>query len=105
MNEIENLREILSRLDQKIDNLETKIDKLQKKLSPPWWKSFAKFLVNNFFTILTLVSLLIIAWKAWEFYNDIYNQIENVRSSADSLRNISTGAKNSIRGFFEGLGF
>jgi archaellum component FlaC len=105
MNENENWREILSRMEQKIDKLETQVENINHRVNPPWWKNFAGFLVNNFFTILTFVSLILIAWKAWEFYLDISNQLESVKESANSIKNLPSSAGDSIKNAIKGLGF
>jgi len=105
MNENENWRDILSRLESKIDKLETQLEQINKSVNPPWWKNFAVFLMNNFFTILTLVSLILIAWKAWEFYIDISSQLESVKESANSIKNLPASAGDSIKDMIKGLGF
>ena len=105
MNENENWREILSRLETKIDKLETQVEAINHRVNPPWWKKFAGFLANNFFPILTLVSLILIAWKAWEFYSDLSGQIEAVKESANSIKNLPSSAGNSIKDIIKGLGF
>lgn len=101
----ENWREILSRLETKIDNLESQIQQINKEVNPPWWKNFAGFLMNNFFTILTLVSLILISWKAWEFYMEISSQLEAVKESANSIKNLPSSAGDSIKNVIKGFGF
>ncbi len=105
MKQNENWREILARMEQKIDRLEDKIEKINHRVNPPWWKNFAGFLANNFFTILTLVSLILIAWKAWGFYMEISHDIEAVKESANSLKNLPSSAGNSIKDMIKGFGF
>ena len=105
MNESENWREILARLENKIDRLETKLEKINHRVSPPWWKKIAGFFANNFFPILTLISLILIAWKAWEFYTEISSQIEAVKESANSIKNLPSSAGDSIKDMIKGFGF
>ncbi len=101
----ENLQETLSRLETKIDKLEDQVNKINKRINPPWWKNFAGFLASNFFTILTLISLILIAWKAWEFYLGISNQLELVKESVNSIKNLPASAGNSLKDMIKGFGF
>ena len=104
-NSNENWREILTRMEEKIDNLESKIKRIDYRVNPPWWKDFAKFIANNFFTILTLVSLILIAWKVWEFSLEISSQIAAAKESANSIKNLPFRAGDSIKDVIKGLGF
>jgi len=103
------LQVTLARIEAKIDQLETDIHVIKKDVHPVWWKKVARFIINNFFTIVTLISLMIFAWKAWELYQNIIEQINEVKSmpgaAYDSIKEIPSNAGNSIREIIKGFGF
>lgn len=95
----ENWREILSRMEGKIDQLESDIQKLSRNISPSWWKKFAGFIIDNFFTILTFISLVLIAWKALEFYENIAEQLGKIKDFPkllDSVKDFPKTAGDSL---------
>lgn len=105
----EQLRATLSRIEGKIDQLETDVSKITHQVHPSWWKKIAGFVINNFFTVLTLVALIGIAWKAWEFYENITLQLEAVKNipsnTFDSLKEIPNNAGDSLKNMIKNLKF
>lgn len=103
------LQATLSRIEEKIDQLETDIRTIKNDVHPIWWKKVARFIINNFFTIVTLISLFIIAWKAWELYQNIIEQINEVKSmpgaAFDSIKDIPSNAGNSLRDMIKNITF
>ena len=101
----ENWRVILTRMEYKINQLETQIQRIERSVNPPWWKIILKFIPNNFFTILILVFLLLMSWKAWEFYQTLSGQFQvlnghlnEVKNVSETIKNIPQNAGNSIQG-------
>ncbi len=104
----EDWRDVLSRIEEKIDQLEKKTRRIDRTVNPPWWKNLLKFIFNNFFTILTLIFLLLMAWKAWEFYQMLSGQfqvlnghLDEVRNVSETIKDIPQNAGNSIKGIID----
>lgn len=83
-------------LQTTLTRLEQKIDKIERHVNPPFWVKLLRFIGRNFFSILTLILLVVLAYKAWELYLDVLAKIEEVKampaevleSGKDSVENL-----------------
>ena len=84
-------------LEAKINALTKTIEKIDHTVNPPWWKSFLFFFARNFFTILLLVALGYISWKAWGIYLDVMTQITEVKVQISELKEIPANMQDSLQ--------
>lgn len=84
-------------LEAKIDVLTKTIKKIDKTVNPPWWKAVLIFIYHNFFTILLLVALGYISWKAWGIYLDVMAQVSEVKAQIAELKEIPSNMQDSLQ--------
>lgn len=92
MKELENLTD-----SEKIDYLIKKIDQIDKTINPPFWKTFLKWFIANFWTLLALAIIGYFLWQVWEMVQAVQTQIDSVKGQVDGL-------KNSVSDQFKGMG-
>ena len=92
MKEIENLTD-----SQKIDYLVKKVEEIDKAVNPPFWKTFLKWFIFNFWTLLSLAVIAYFLWQVWEMVQAVQTQIDSVKGQVDGL-------KNSVGDQFKGMG-
>ncbi len=68
-----NIQESLARLEQKID-------RINRTINPPFWVKLLRWIGRNFFTIVVLIVVIILSFKAWELYQDIIIRIEEIKT-------------------------
>jgi hypothetical protein len=84
-------------LEAKIDALTKMIQKIDRTVNPPWWKKILLFIYHNFFTIVLLVALGYIAWKAWGIYLDVMTQVTEVKLQIEELKQIPANMQDSLQ--------
>lgn len=104
-NNQEDLQVVIRRMENKITSMEEVINKINHQVNPPFWKTCLKFIASNFFTILTLVSLVIITWKLWGIYLEITAQIDSINGEIEAIKSIPQSAGNTIKDLINQAGF
>ncbi|NJP03997.1 hypothetical protein HC823_01925 [Candidatus Gracilibacteria bacterium] len=91
----------IATLEAKIDELTKVVKKINRTVNPPWWQKILLFIYHNFFTILLLVALGYISWKAWNIYLDILQQVAEVKAQIAELKQIPGNIQTSLQTMFE----
>ena len=60
--------------------IEEKIQKIDRTIHPPFWLKLLRWIGRNFFTIVLLVVVIILAYKGWEMYQDILFRIDDIKN-------------------------
>ena len=63
-----------------LSRLEAKIDKIDRTVNPPFWVKLLHFIGRNFFTIVLLIVVIILASRGWEMYQDLLFRIEEIKN-------------------------
>ena len=92
MKDLENLTD-----SQKIDYLIKKVEQIDKTVNPPFWKTFLKWFIDNFWTLLSLAVIAYFLWQVWEMVQAVQAQIDAVKTQVD-------GFKLSVSDQFRGMG-
>ncbi len=91
----------IAALEAKIDELTKVVKKINRTVNPPWWKAILLFIYHNFFTILLLVALGYISWKAWNLYLDVMQQVTEVKAQIAELKEIPGNIQTSLQTMLE----
>ncbi len=77
--------------------LESKLDKLDRTINPPFWEKALFFIGRNFFSIVLLIIVIILALKGYEMYLDILARIEEIKNiPSDALESGKDSVENLI---------
>ncbi len=76
----EDWRDILGRLEKKIDFLILQVDRLNHTINPPIWKKVLKWVWRNWLTIAMLLVVGFIAWNAWEAFQTLTEKIAEIQA-------------------------
>lgn len=93
--ELHSFRDTLARL-------EDKIDKIEHTVNPPFLIKLIRLILHNFFSIVLIVIVIIIASKGWEMYQDLLFRIEGIRSIP---ANAVEAGKDSVENLIETIKF
>jgi predicted negative regulator of RcsB-dependent stress response len=86
---------------QKIDYLIKKVNEIDKTINPPFWKTFLKWFIANFWTLLSLAIIGYFLWQVWEMVQAVQAQIDSVKGQVDGLRGAVSA---QFKGMGEALG-
>ncbi|MBT3348688.1 hypothetical protein HN954_02980 [bacterium] len=85
----ESLEKKVDRLEQKLDQVLEMTQKIKRKVDPPWWLGFLRWVRRNWLQILMFLALAWMIWQVLEIVRDVLTAIEN-------LKNFPGEAKNSV---------
>lgn len=91
-----------SDIQSTLARLEQKIDKLERHINPPFWAKLLHFIGRNFFAILTLVVLVVLAYRAWELYQHVLSEIEEIKAIP---ANVIDSGKDSVENLIDKIKF
>lgn len=83
-------------------HIKEKLNKIDKTLHPPFWLKLLRWIGRNFFTIILLITVIILAYKAWDMYQDLLVRIEEAKNMPTNA--VETG-KDTIQNVIEKVKF
>jgi len=82
--------------------LEEKIDKIERTINPPFWLKLLRWIGRNFFTIVLIIIVIVLSYKAWDMYQDLLFRIEEIKNIPAQA--VDTG-KDAIQNVIEKVKF
>lgn len=67
-------------IQSRLARIEEKLNKINKTLHPPFWKKLLRWIGRNFFTIILLIVVIVLAYKTWDMYQDVLMRIEEIKN-------------------------
>lgn len=89
-------------IKSRLSRIEETLNKIDKTLHPPFWLKLLRWIGRNFFTIVLLVLIIFLAYKAWDMYQDVLMRIEEVKNMP---ANAVEAGKDSIQNVIEKVKF
>ena len=89
-------------IQETLARLEKKIDKINRTINPPFWIKLLRWVGRNLFTIMLIVVIIVLSYKAWDMYQDLLFRIEEIKNIPSNT--IDSG-KDAVQNVVEQLKF
>ncbi len=97
-----NAKPLATDIPETLARLEKKIDKINRTVNPPFWVKLLRWIARNFFTIVLIIIIIILGYKAWDMYQDLLLRIDEIKNMPANA--VDTG-KDAIQNVVEKIKF